>query len=183
MLLYFSVCPLSRIALARALFMKPALLLLDEPTNHLDLNACVWLEEELKKYESSLSSNHFFLARETCFFFSFVSHCYSCCKYQWCVGLVHCALGWRFCIESFKRSTYGYNSSLNILEMGYGLLWNYLFSCGPNYTQYNDFTTWNNYLDWKFSEGYKTCIIYIDVATFPPRAASLVSEGHYLHYW
>jgi ATP-binding cassette subfamily F protein 2 len=38
-----------RIALARALFMKPALLLLDEPTNHLDLNACVWLEEELKK--------------------------------------------------------------------------------------------------------------------------------------
>lgn len=39
-----------RIALARALFMKPALLLLDEPTNHLDLNACVWLEEELQKY-------------------------------------------------------------------------------------------------------------------------------------
>ena len=38
-----------RIALSRALFIKPALLLLDEPTNHLDLNACVWLEEELKK--------------------------------------------------------------------------------------------------------------------------------------
>lgn len=39
-----------RIALARALFVKPHLLLLDEPTNHLDLEACVWLEEELKTY-------------------------------------------------------------------------------------------------------------------------------------
>ena len=38
-----------RIALARALFVKPTLLLLDEPTNHLDLDACVWLEEELKR--------------------------------------------------------------------------------------------------------------------------------------
>ncbi|KAL4222909.1 ATP-binding cassette sub- F member 2 [Mactra antiquata] len=43
-----------RIALARALFIKPALLLLDEPTNHLDLNACVWLEEELKNYKRIL---------------------------------------------------------------------------------------------------------------------------------
>lgn len=39
-----------RIALARALYVRPHLLLLDEPTNHLDLDACVWLEEELKTY-------------------------------------------------------------------------------------------------------------------------------------
>lgn len=43
-----------RVALARALFIKPHLLLLDEPTNHLDLEACVWLEEELKNYKSIL---------------------------------------------------------------------------------------------------------------------------------
>merc|ERR1719175_276342 len=43
-----------RIALARALFVRPHLLLLDEPTNHLDLEACVWLEEELKSYKNIL---------------------------------------------------------------------------------------------------------------------------------
>lgn len=43
-----------RIALARALYVKPHLLLLDEPTNHLDLDACVWLEEELKTYRRIL---------------------------------------------------------------------------------------------------------------------------------
>ncbi|XP_031573996.1 ATP-binding cassette sub-family F member 2-like [Actinia tenebrosa] len=43
-----------RIALARALFLKPSVLLLDEPTNHLDLDACVWLEEELKDYKRIL---------------------------------------------------------------------------------------------------------------------------------
>lgn len=39
-----------RIALAKALFMRPKFLLLDEPTNHLDLEACVWLEEYLVKH-------------------------------------------------------------------------------------------------------------------------------------
>uniref|UniRef100_F1KV86 ATP-binding cassette sub-family F member 2 n=1 Tax=Ascaris suum TaxID=6253 RepID=F1KV86_ASCSU len=43
-----------RIALARALYLKPSLLLLDEPTNHLDLEACVWLEEELSNYKRTL---------------------------------------------------------------------------------------------------------------------------------
>jgi len=43
-----------RIALAKALFMRPMMLLLDEPTNHLDLEACVWLEEYLKTYNRIL---------------------------------------------------------------------------------------------------------------------------------
>ena len=43
-----------RIALARALFVKPTMMLLDEPTNHLDLEACVWLEGYLAKYDRIL---------------------------------------------------------------------------------------------------------------------------------
>lgn len=43
-----------RVALSKALFVKPTLLLLDDPTAHLDLAACVWLEEYLKRWDRSL---------------------------------------------------------------------------------------------------------------------------------
>jgi ATP-binding cassette subfamily F protein 3 len=43
-----------RAALALAFALSPELLLLDEPTNHLDLDALVWLESWLQRYEGSL---------------------------------------------------------------------------------------------------------------------------------
>ena len=43
-----------RVALAGLLFTEPDLLLLDEPTNHLDLEACLWLEEYLKRYQGTI---------------------------------------------------------------------------------------------------------------------------------
>jgi len=43
-----------RLQLARALMCPCDLLLLDEPTNHLDLDALIWLEGWLKRYEGTL---------------------------------------------------------------------------------------------------------------------------------
>ncbi|WP_336816703.1 ABC-F family ATP-binding cassette domain-containing protein [Burkholderia gladioli] len=43
-----------RLQLARALMCPSDLLLLDEPTNHLDLDALIWLEAWLKRYQGTL---------------------------------------------------------------------------------------------------------------------------------
>ena len=43
-----------RLNVGRALMTPSDLLLLDEPTNHLDLDAVVWLEEWLKRYDGTL---------------------------------------------------------------------------------------------------------------------------------
>jgi len=43
-----------RLNLAQALMRPSDLLLLDEPTNHLDLDACLWLENWLRRYNGTL---------------------------------------------------------------------------------------------------------------------------------
>jgi len=43
-----------RLNLARALMCRSDLLLLDEPTNHLDLDAVIWLEQWLRRYQGTL---------------------------------------------------------------------------------------------------------------------------------
>lgn len=59
-----------RVALARALFIKPEFLLLDEPTNHLDMEAVLWLEEYLSNWDRIL----FFVCHSQDFMNSVCTH-------------------------------------------------------------------------------------------------------------
>jgi len=43
-----------RLAIAKALIIKPRMLIMDEPTNHLDLNAVIWLGNYLSRYNRTL---------------------------------------------------------------------------------------------------------------------------------
>ncbi len=51
---HFSGGWIMRLKLARALMSRSDLLLLDEPTNHLDLDAVIWLEQWLGRYDGAL---------------------------------------------------------------------------------------------------------------------------------
>jgi ATP-binding cassette subfamily F protein 2 len=59
-----------RVALARALFLRPAFLLLDEPTNHLDMEAVLWLEDYLSNWDKIL----FFVCHSQDFMNSVCTH-------------------------------------------------------------------------------------------------------------